>query len=105
MKVGIYPWLVFKSVYVFVGNRWAYERCTRWSTMFEDYVVLLNENTNELEDELELWREVLDMNGLKIYKAKTKFLELKFKNEIVENGSNYNVRLGDHLTIKVERFK
>lgn len=39
--------MCIELVFVLADNRWAYERCTRRSTLAHD-VVIADENTNEL---------------------------------------------------------
>lgn len=41
--------------------------------------------------------KVLEKNVLKISRAKTKFLELRFNNKIRGNKSNHNIRLKGQL--------
>lgn len=70
--------------------------------MFTDDVALVDENTTVLEGKLERWWEVLKINGLKISRAKTEFLEFCFNNTVENNDSDHNTRLGSQLIYKVE---
>lgn len=56
---------------------------------------------NVLKGELERPRKVLDKNILKINRAKTKFLEFRFKTELYGN----DLRIEYQLINKVERFE
>lgn len=48
--------------------------------MFTDDVILVDDNTNVLKDQLECQRDVLEKNRLEIRRAKTEFLEFMFNN-------------------------
>lgn len=58
--------------------------------IFEDNVVLLDENTNVLKGKLERQRQVQEKIGLKISMFKTEFLEFMFENKVERNA---NVRI------------
>lgn len=68
-------------------------------------MVLINENTNVLEDKLERWWGALEKNGLKTRRAKTKFLKFSFNNMVGGNESDRNVKLKGKLYNKKEKFK
>lgn len=53
-----------------------------WYRTFADDVVLVVENAHVLEGKLERQREVLEKNELKLSRAKTEFLELRFINTV-----------------------
>lgn len=63
------------------------------STMFEDDVILVDDNIKVLEGELERWRELLKRNGLKTSEVKKEVLEFLFKYGIGRNESDCNIRL------------
>lgn len=75
---------------------------TPWYMMFTDDMALVDENTTVLEGKLEHWWEVLKINGLKISRAKTEFLEFCFNNTVGDNESDYNTRLGSQFIYKVK---
>lgn len=62
-----------------------------WCMMFVDYVVLVEENTQVLEDTLERWKEVFEKNELKINRTKAEFLEFWFVNGARSDGSEHGV--------------
>lgn len=71
--------------------------------MFAVQMVLVDKNADVLEGKLERWREILEKNRSKISRAKTEFLELRFKNKARGTDSDRNVRLG--LINNVEKCK
>lgn len=71
-------------------------------TLFAEYVILVDDNTNVLQWKFEYWREVLEKW---IRNKKMEFVELRFKNKVVENGSDLNARLRCKLINKIKTFK
>ena len=46
-----------------------------WDMLFADDIVLSRQNRKELEDDLEIWRNVLERRGLKVSRSKTEYLK------------------------------
>ena len=49
-----------------------------WCMLFADDIVLVTETKVEVNTKLELWREALKSNGLKISRNKTEYMEYNF---------------------------
>ena len=71
---------------------------TSWDMRFADDIVLSRQNHKELEDDLEIWRNVLERRGLKVSWSKTKYLKvggvddakaLKLQGENVKRANNF----------------
>lgn len=60
-------------------------------TMSVGVVVLVENNTNELEYKRVRWRKVFEKNKQKIIRAKTEFVEFRFKAEVGGNVNGHNV--------------
>ena len=45
-----------------------------WAMLFADDLVLVNETAEEVEEELERWRAVIENKGLRISRSKTEYL-------------------------------
>ena len=69
-----------------------------WGMLFADDIVLSRKNHRELEDDLEIWRNVLERRGLKVSRSKTESLkaggvddgeELKLQGEKVKRAKNF----------------
>lgn len=52
-----------------------------WSLLFADDIVLVANTAEELERELERWRETLESNGLRISSKKTEYMFIDFVND------------------------
>ena len=46
-----------------------------WDMLFADDMVLSRKNNRELEEDLEMWRNALKKNGLKVNRSKNEFLK------------------------------
>ena len=46
-----------------------------WDMLFADHIVLLRQNHMELEDDLEILRNVLERRGLKVSRNKTEYMK------------------------------
>lgn len=57
-------------VFVFISN---VQNKGPWSIIFANDIVLLDENTNVLDNKLERWQEILKKNELKIIRIKRNF--------------------------------
>ena len=66
--------------------------------LFADDIVLSRQTHKELEEDLEIWRNVLERRGLKVSRSKTKYLrvggvddgeELKLQEEKVKRAKNF----------------
>lgn len=51
---------------------------TSWALIFADDIVLVADTREELEWELEKWREALETNGLRISRKKTEYMYMNF---------------------------
>ena len=69
-----------------------------WDMLFADDIVLSRQNCRELEDDLEIWRNVLERKGLKVSWSKTEHLkvggvddgeELKLQGKKVKRAKNF----------------
>ena len=69
-----------------------------WDMLFADDIVLCIQNHRELEEDLEIWRNVLERRGLKVSRSKTEYLrvvgvddgeELKLQREKVKRAKNF----------------
>ena len=69
-----------------------------WDMLFADDIVLSRQNHRKLEDNLEIWRNVLERRGLKVSWIKTEYLkagdmddgeELKLRGEKVKRAKNF----------------
>ena len=47
----------------------------RWDMLFADDIVLSRQNHRKLEDNLEIWRNILERRGLKVSRSKTEYLK------------------------------
>ncbi|PWG75188.1 hypothetical protein DF186_13925, partial [Enterococcus hirae] len=52
---------------------------------------------------LELWREVLEVYGLRISRSKTEYMECKFS--LRRENFNIEVKIGENILRKVKSFK
>ena len=77
-----------------------------WDMLFADDIVLSRQNHKELEDDLGIWRNVLERRGLKVSRSKTAYLkagvvddgeELKLQGENVKRAKNF-IYLGSTLS-------
>ena len=68
-----------------------------WDMLFTDDIVLSRQNHRELEDDLEIFRNILERRGVKVSRSKTKYLkaggvddgeELKLREENVKRAKN-----------------
>nr|XP_016442419.1 PREDICTED: uncharacterized protein LOC107767837 [Nicotiana tabacum] len=49
-----------------------------WCMLFVDDIVLIDETRGGINEELEVWRQVLEFKGFKLSRTKTEYLEYKF---------------------------
>ena len=73
-----------------------------WCMLFADDVVLIDETREGVNAKLELWRGVLESNGFRISRTKTKYMECKFsqnrsRNERVVRIDNQDIPQSDHF--------
>lgn len=66
-------------------------------------VVLVDVNTNVLENKFERWREVLEKIELKLSRVKIEFNEFKFKNKVGGSESGYNLTFRGQIINKVKK--
>ena len=60
-----------------------------WCMLFVDDIVLVAKTKVEVNAKLELWREALELKGLKISRNKTEYIECNFnKNQGMNGGSS-----------------
>ena len=73
-----------------------------WDMLFADDIVLCRQKHRELEEDLEIWRNALEIRGLKVSRSKTKYLrvggvddgeELKLQREKVKRAKNFKYLL------------
>ncbi|XP_071740870.1 uncharacterized protein [Rutidosis leptorrhynchoides] len=69
-----------------------------WCLIFADDIVLVSETKDELNRKLELWREVLERNGLRISRQKTEYLMSDFNGN--ENELNDDVESIDRSLVR-----
>ena len=69
-----------------------------WDMLFADDIVLCRQNCKELEEDLEIWRKVLERRSLKVSRSKTEYLrvggmddgeELKLQGEKAKKAKNF----------------
>ncbi|KAH1190889.1 Pre-mRNA-processing protein 40B [Glycine max] len=71
--------------------------------LFADDIVLLGESREELNERLETWRRALETHGFRLSRSKSEYMECKFNKRM--RVSNSEVKIGDHITPQVTRFK
>ena len=74
-----------------------------WCMLFADDIVLMGESREDLNKKLELWREALEVYGLRISRSKTEYMECKFS--LRRENSNIEVKIGENILRKVKSFK
>ena len=52
-----------------------------WNMLFADDIALCSETRNEVEEQLERWRDALEKRGMKVSRAKTEYLALNGQDE------------------------
>ena len=71
--------------------------------LFADDIVLMGESREDLNKKLELWREALEVYGLRISRNKTEYMECKFS--LRRENPNIEVKIGENILQKVKSFK
>ena len=63
-------------LFIIIMDVWAEEARTKppWAMLFVDDLVLVSETVEEVEEELERWRAVIENKGLRISRSKTEYL-------------------------------
>ncbi|KAL4304934.1 hypothetical protein AHAS_Ahas16G0027900 [Arachis hypogaea] len=74
-----------------------------WCMLFADDIVLMGESMEDLNKKLELWREALEVYGLRISRNKTEYMECKFS--LKRENPNIEVKIGENILRKVKSFK
>ena len=74
-----------------------------WCMLFADDIVLMGESREDLNKKLELWREALEVYGLRISRSKTEYMECKFS--LRRENPNIEVKIGENTLRKVKSFK
>ena len=74
-------------------------RETPWNMMFADDIVLMNKEKGQAEEELEGWRNALEIRGLKVSRAKTEYLCINKKRDLPP------IKIGDDDLPEVQDFK
>lgn len=69
-----------------------------WSMLFADDIVLVSESREELQENLELWKGLLEDYGLKVSRQITEYMEYK----AIQGGDLF---MQNHKLPKVEAFK
>ena len=70
--------------------------------LFADDIVLMGESREDLNKKLELWREALEVYGLRISRSKTEYMECKFS--LRRENPNIEVKIGENILRKVNKF-
>ncbi|XP_071727802.1 uncharacterized protein [Rutidosis leptorrhynchoides] len=76
-----------------------------WCSIFSDDIVLVSESTEDLNRRLEQWREVLERNGLRISRQKTKYLRCDFDRTGDEQNVGVNISIRDRILHPQESFR
>ena len=71
--------------------------------LFADDIVLVEEEREDVNRKLEMWREALQSKGFRLSRNKTEYMECKFNKRQTDNGSE--VKIGEHVIPKVSSFK
>ena len=77
MKVGLHQGSALNQLlFIIIMDVLADEARTKspWAMLFADDLVLVNETAEEVEEELERWRAVIENKGLRISRSKTEYL-------------------------------
>ncbi|QHN92504.1 LINE-1 retrotransposable element ORF2 protein [Arachis hypogaea] len=74
-----------------------------WCMLFADDIVLMGESRGDLNKKLELWREALEVYGLRISRSKMEYMECKFSPR--RKNPNIEVKIGENILRKVKSFK
>ena len=77
VKVGLHQGSALSPLlFVIIMNVLAEEAKTKppWALLFADDLVLVSETIEEVEEELERWRAVIENKGLRISRSKTQYL-------------------------------
>ncbi|GKD88737.1 retrovirus-related pol polyprotein LINE-1 [Tanacetum coccineum] len=70
-----------------------------WCLIFADDIVLVSESTESLNIRLEIenWREVLEDNGLRVSREKTKYLRCDFGIGEIAHNEEVDIHIGDKI--------
>ncbi|XP_070045053.1 uncharacterized protein [Nicotiana tomentosiformis] len=74
-----------------------------WCMLFADDIVLIDEMRDDVNAQLEVWRQTLEYNSFKLSRIKTEYLECKFSGET--QGGEGEVRLDSQVIPGRESFK
>ena len=74
------------------------------SMLFADDVVLCGETKQQVEEDLRLWTDCLERNGLKLSRTKTEYMVARF-DKIADSSADDRVRLGNNELKTVKGFK
>ena len=77
MKVGLHQGSALSPLlFIIMMDVLAEEARTKppWAMLFADNVVLVSETVEEVEEELERWRALIQNKGLRISRSKTEYL-------------------------------
>ncbi|XP_070008570.1 uncharacterized protein [Nicotiana sylvestris] len=74
-----------------------------WCMLFADDIVLIDETRDDVNTQLEIWRQNLESKGFKLSRTKTEYLECKFSGET--QGGEEEVRVDSQVIPRRGRFK
>jgi len=71
--------------------------------LFADDIVLMGDAREDINEKLELWRQALEVHGLRISRNKTEYMECKFSTRRVN--LDVAVKIGENIIPQVRKFK
>ena len=77
------------------------QREPQWDMLFADDVVVCSETKEEVEQRLEMWREAMEVRGMRVSRQKTEYLKLRAGDRQDER----TVAMQGEVVIQVEEFK
>ena len=87
MKVGLHLGSALSPLlFIIIMDVLAEEAITKppWAMLFADDLVLVSETVEEVEEELERWRAVIENKGLRISRSKTEYMVQSHQQGVVK---------------------